>query len=71
MTPLSPTDRLRIAFDLYEFGESMMRQKLHRDHPTVGAAEIEALLNKWLRDRPFLWLSASEVAQRAARGRRF
>lgn len=47
--------RIRAAFDLYDFGVSMMRQNLRRRHPDADARQIGALLTQWLRDRPLLW----------------
>jgi len=44
--------RLRLAFDLYEAGEDLMRQNLRRQNPQADAAEIERRLVAWLRHRP-------------------
>ncbi|HUG35991.1 MAG TPA: hypothetical protein VML54_03515 [Candidatus Limnocylindrales bacterium] len=44
--------RLRLAFELFEAGVAMMRQKLARDHPDWTAAQVEARLVGWLRERP-------------------
>lgn len=44
--------RMKIAFDLYETAEVMMRQNLRRRHPKAGEAEIERLFAAWLRRRP-------------------
>lgn len=44
--------RLRTAFDLFEAGERMMRQKLRREHPDATDREIEEKLLAWLCDRP-------------------
>jgi hypothetical protein len=44
--------RLRLAFDLYEAGEDLMRQNLRRQDPQADAAEIERRLVAWLRLRP-------------------
>ena len=38
--------------DLFGAGEEMMRLKLARENPALGADEIEKLLTKWLRQRP-------------------
>jgi hypothetical protein len=43
---------MRIAFDLYETAEQMMRQNLRRRDPEAGAAEIEHRLVAWLQHRP-------------------
>jgi hypothetical protein len=45
-------EKLRLAFDLFEAGEEMMRQRLRREFPDAGAAEIERRLVSWLQDRP-------------------
>ena len=52
MTPPDPTDRLRIALDMYEFGEAMMRQNLRRDYPQADDDEIDRRLRQWLHERP-------------------
>ena len=44
--------RLRTAFDLFEAGERMMRQKLRREHPDATDREIEEKLLAWLCERP-------------------
>jgi len=44
--------RLRLALDLFETGEELMRQQLRQKHPALTPAEIEARLLEWLRDRP-------------------
>lgn len=44
--------RLRLAFDLFAFGESMMRQRLLREHPDLSVAAIEDRLLAWLATRP-------------------
>jgi hypothetical protein len=44
--------RLRLALELYEAGEAMMRQRLRREHPHLSEREIEARLMAWLMERP-------------------
>lgn len=44
--------RLRLALDLFQAGEEMMRQTLRRQHPELSAAEVEARLVEWLQERP-------------------
>jgi hypothetical protein len=44
--------RFRIALDLYEAGEKMMRQKLRRQLPDADENEIERRLIEWLHHRP-------------------
>lgn len=58
-TPLSaapsaptPTEALQRAFDLFQFGEDLMRQNLRRAHPGANETQIEALLVAWLQERP-------------------
>ena len=45
-------ERLRLAFDLYEAGEDLMRQNLRRRHPGETAEQIEERLITWLTTRP-------------------
>jgi hypothetical protein len=44
--------RMKVAFDLYETAEAIMRQNLRRRHPEADEAEIERGLAAWLRHRP-------------------
>ncbi len=44
--------RLRLALDMYEAGEQMMRQRIRRDRPTASAQEVEAEVSAWLLNRP-------------------
>jgi hypothetical protein len=44
--------RLRLAFDLFEAGERLMRQNLRRRHPGESAEQIERRLAAWLATRP-------------------
>jgi hypothetical protein len=44
--------RLRLALDLFEAGEAIMRQNLRRRFPAASAAEIEERLDRWLSERP-------------------
>ncbi len=48
----TPLARLRIAFDLYDLGEQMMRARLKREHPTWTSAQVQAAIERWLRERP-------------------
>jgi hypothetical protein len=45
-------ERLRLALDLFEAGELIMRQNLRRRFPAASAAEIEERLDRWLSERP-------------------
>jgi hypothetical protein len=44
--------RLRLAFDLFESGVALMRQRLCRERPGADEQEIERALAEWLRHRP-------------------
>ncbi|HEX5714968.1 MAG TPA: hypothetical protein VF179_02340 [Thermoanaerobaculia bacterium] len=44
--------RMKMAFDLYETAEAIMRQNLRRRFPDVPEAEIERRLVEWLHRRP-------------------
>lgn len=43
---------MRIALDLYEVGEGMMRARLSRERPDAEDAEIDAAILAWLQHRP-------------------
>lgn len=45
-------ERFELTMELYELGESMMRQNLRRQHPEASDAEIEERLVDWLQKRP-------------------
>lgn len=49
---VGPGERLRIALDLFEVGEDVMRQNLRRAHPGESAEQIEERLSQWLLTRP-------------------
>lgn len=44
--------RLKMAFDLYETAEAIMRQNLRRRFPDAPESEIERRLVEWLHRRP-------------------
>jgi len=44
--------RLRTALDMFEFGESMMRERLRRERPHATDDEVARALAAWLRTRP-------------------
>ncbi|GIW40821.1 MAG: hypothetical protein KatS3mg076_1398 [Candidatus Binatia bacterium] len=46
------SERLRVAMELFELGEKMLRQKLRRDHPSATESEIDAKVAEWLERRP-------------------
>jgi Rv0078B-related antitoxin len=43
---------LRLALDMYEFGEQMQRARLRRLHPNATDGEIDAAIASWLLSRP-------------------
>jgi len=47
-----PAARLRVALDLHTLGEQMLRQRLRREQPQIAAAELDAAVAAWLRERP-------------------
>lgn len=46
------SERFRIALDLYETGEAMMRHRIRRQNPGLNDAGIEERLQEWLQARP-------------------
>jgi hypothetical protein len=44
--------RLRLALDMYEFGEQMQRARLHRLSPEASEGDIDAAVGSWLARRP-------------------
>lgn len=44
--------RMKLAFDLYEAAEEIMRQNLRRTFPDAAREEIERRLAHWLQKRP-------------------
>lgn len=48
----TPADRLRLAFDLIDFAERMLRQRLRREHPGLSEEQIEARVDAWYCERP-------------------
>lgn len=48
----SQSQKFQAALDLFETGLDLMRQNLRRRHPAATDAEIERLLEQWLRERP-------------------
>jgi len=45
-------ERFRMALDCWQTGVALQRQRLVRMHPEASRNEIEALLNRWLQERP-------------------
>ena len=44
-------ERFRLALELFDLGERMMRQKLRRSRPNATQAEADAFVAKWLHER--------------------
>jgi hypothetical protein len=62
---VDPAAQLRLAFEMFEFGVAMMRQKLRRAAPDASEEEIEAKLDRWLSQE-----AESEPPARAPEGER-
>jgi hypothetical protein len=45
-------ERFRVALELYDLGEKMLRQRILREHPEASADEVEARVRQWLARRP-------------------
>ncbi|MDN5759989.1 MAG: hypothetical protein L0H59_15930 [Tomitella sp.] len=50
--PEPAAERMRVALDLYETGERMLRQRLRRERPEAAPDEIDAEIARWLCRRP-------------------
>jgi len=50
--PLTPAQKLQLAFELFEAGREMKRQQLRREFPELGEAEIASKLAAWVSTRP-------------------
>lgn len=48
----SAAERLRVALDMFEFGERMQRARLVREHPQGNESETVAAVQEWLLRRP-------------------
>jgi hypothetical protein len=44
--------RLRLASAMQREGNALMRENLRRRHPDASEAELDALFERWLLDRP-------------------
>ncbi len=49
---LTPAEKLRTAFDLFDAGVDMMRQNIRRDFPEAPPEEVDRRLQEWLFTRP-------------------
>ena len=63
--PLTPVEKLRLAFELHEAGVSLMRQNLRRRFPEASEQAIDERLQAWLEERP-----GAEFGDAVGRGRR-
>jgi Rv0078B-related antitoxin len=45
-------ERVRQALELSALTEAMMRQRLRREHPDEGEAELETRMLRWRQTRP-------------------
>ncbi|MCG3194985.1 MAG: hypothetical protein DIJKHBIC_04253 [Thermoanaerobaculia bacterium] len=50
--PETSGERLRIAFELFELAEAMVRQNWRRKHPGASEEELDAAVADWLSRRP-------------------
>jgi len=48
----SPTAKLRMAFELIDIAERMLRQRLRRESPSISDESIEQQVTAWYRRRP-------------------
>ena len=44
-------ERFRLALELFDLGERMMRQKFRRGRPDATEDEVDAFVAKWLHER--------------------
>jgi hypothetical protein len=49
---MSPEAKLRLALDMYEFGEQAQRNRLKRLHPDASEQDIEDAVRVWRVSRP-------------------
>lgn len=49
---LTPSEKFRVALDLFETGVRLMRQNLEREYPDATEEEIDERLKAWLGHRP-------------------
>jgi hypothetical protein len=47
-----PAYGLRVAFDLFDSAEALLRQNILREFPESTEQEIETKIRAWLQDRP-------------------
>ncbi|HHU08865.1 MAG TPA: hypothetical protein GXZ60_02435 [Intrasporangiaceae bacterium] len=52
MTADTPAARLRVALEMADLGEQLVRSRLRRDHPDWTDEQVQAGIDRWRRDRP-------------------
>ncbi|HVR63348.1 MAG TPA: hypothetical protein VMU50_15715 [Polyangia bacterium] len=45
-------EQFQTALDMFDFAESMVRQRISRENPKLSDDEVEARVRDWLRIRP-------------------
>jgi hypothetical protein len=48
----TPTERLRATFELIDFAERMLRQRLRREFPDISDQALEERVSAWYERRP-------------------
>lgn len=44
--------RFELAFELFEDGVAITRERLRREHPTESKRQLDERIGAWLHDRP-------------------
>lgn len=52
MAASTPEERLRVALDMADLGEALMRSRIRREHPDWHDDDVQAAIERWRRDRP-------------------
>ena len=65
---VDPAAQLRLAFEMFDVGVAMMREKLRRKSPNASGEEVEHQLDRWLLqvDEPIHSLGTDEDHVEAA-----
>jgi hypothetical protein len=48
----TPAERLRVAFELVDVAERMLRQRVRRESPSISEDDLEARVRAWYEQRP-------------------
>jgi hypothetical protein len=48
----TPTERLRATFELIDFAERMLRQRIRREFPEITDQALEERVSAWYERRP-------------------